>query len=72
MRHAMSGSDTDTLVAAIFAASMCGSKKIVDPEEYLQVHEMFVEIMKARKKSKKKPLTAKMLASMPATGKRRT
>jgi len=70
----MSGSDTDNLVAAIFAASMCGSKKIVDPEEYLQVHEMFVEIMKARRKTKKKPLkmTAKMLASLVATEKRRT
>jgi hypothetical protein len=69
----MSGSDTDTLVAAIFAASMCSSKKIVDPEEYLQVHEMFVEIMKARKKTKQKPMkvTAKALASMPAGGRRR-
>ena len=70
----MSGSDTDNLVAAIFAASMCGSKKIADPEEYLQVHEMFVEIMKARKKTKKNPLkiSAKMLASVAATEKRRT
>jgi len=69
----MSGSDTDNLVAAIFAASMCGSKKIADPEEYLQVHEMFVEIMKARKKTKKKPLkiTAKALASVVAAEKRR-
>ena len=70
----MSGSDTDNLVAAIFAASMCGSKKIADPEEYLQVQEMFIEIMRARKKAKKKPLkiTAKMLASVAAPRRRRS
>jgi hypothetical protein len=73
-RQPMSVSDTDNLVAAIFAASMCGNKKIADPEEYFQVHEMFIEIMKARRKTKKAPLkiTAKMLASMGASGKRRT
>ncbi|HEY2135763.1 MAG TPA: hypothetical protein VGH49_07730 [Xanthobacteraceae bacterium] len=48
--------ETDNLVAAIFAANMCGAKKTADPEEYLQVHEMFIEIMKARKKAKTKSL----------------
>ena len=69
----MTGTDTDNLVAAIFAATMCGTKKTADPEEYLQVHEMFIEIMKARKKAKTKPLkiTAKMLDSVAATKRRR-
>jgi hypothetical protein len=69
----MTGTDTDNLVAAIFAATMCGTKKTADPEEYLQVQEMFIEIMRARKKAKKKPLkiTAKMLASVTAPRRRR-
>ncbi len=70
----MSGTETDRLVAAIFAATMCGTKKTADPEEYLQVHEMFIEIMKARKKAKTKPMkiTAKMLASVTGTKGRRS
>ena len=44
----MTGTDIDNLVAAIFAATMCGTKKTADPEEFLQVQEMFIEIIKAR------------------------
>ena len=70
----MTGTDIDNLVAAIFAATMCGTKKTADPEEYLQAQEMFIEIIKARKKAKKKPLaiTAKMLASVAAPRRRRS
>jgi hypothetical protein len=32
MRRPMTGTDTDNLVAAIFAATMCGTKKTADPE----------------------------------------
>ena len=69
----MTEAQANNLVAAIFAATMCGTKKTADPEEYLQVHEMFIEIMKARKKAKTKPLriTAKMLDSVAGTKRRR-
>ena len=69
----MTEAQANNLVAAIFAAAMCGTKKTADPEEYLQVHEMFIEIMKARKKAKTKPLkiTKKMLDSVAASKGRR-
>ncbi len=45
--------DTDKIVAAIFAARMCGGN--AEPEEYLQAYEEFLDLMKKREKAKHPP-----------------
>ena len=47
--------DTDKLVAAIFSAALCGSKK-ADQEEYLNTYDSFLELMKKRGSARQKPL----------------
>jgi len=56
--------ETDKIVAAIFAASMC-SGKTVDHATYLQTYDGFIDLMEKSWKAKHKmpPITDEMLAS---------
>ncbi len=46
--------DTDKIVAAIFAASMCGKVKKASPADYLKTYYEILEEIKKRDKSKSK------------------
>jgi truncated hemoglobin YjbI len=50
----MAMSDTDKIVAAIFAATMCGQNPKHDA--YLQAYDGFIELMAKREKEKNPPL----------------
>ncbi|HEY7302424.1 MAG TPA: hypothetical protein VH684_31395 [Xanthobacteraceae bacterium] len=46
--------DTDKIVAAIFAAGICNGKPDVDPKTYIQRYDEFIDLLDQREKDKKK------------------